>query len=199
MRICYRPNEALPVAAEQSDDLFGEEPNGESVDGVAKESLDNVVDDPDVSKPAPAATDLSANGPPTPADSQTVDTAPASDAAPVTEPSSGIEGVAKFLPSNANLNQPVVSPSEPLGDGEANITADTEIPDAPSLETATETHSTTALEPQATEDSKPAAIDGVTATESETNSLPTTDLANGVADQSKPDDPKPASEQTLSC
>jgi bromodomain-containing factor 1 len=193
LRICYRPNEDLPVAAEQSDDLFGEEPNGESVDAVAKQSLDDIVDDPDVSKPALAATDLSANGPPTPADSQTVDAAPTSDAAPVTEPSSGIEGVAKFIPSDANLNQPVVSPSEPLGDGEAHITEDTELPDAPSL--ATETHSATVPEPQVSEDSKPGAIDGVTASTSESNSLPTTDLLNGVADQSKPDDTKPASEQ----
>jgi hypothetical protein len=60
----------------------------------------------------------------------------------MTDPSSGIEGVAKFIPSDANLSQPVVSPSEPLGDGEAHITEDAEIPDAPSLApTATETHS----------------------------------------------------------
>jgi bromodomain-containing factor 1 len=52
LSICYRPNEDLPVAAEQSDDLFGEDPNEESVDGVVKESLDNVVDDTDVLKPA---------------------------------------------------------------------------------------------------------------------------------------------------
>ena len=183
----YRPNEDLPVAAEQSDDLFGEEPNGESVDGLVKKPLDDVVDDADVLKSVPAATDLSANGPPTPADSQTVD-APPSDAAPVTEPSSGIEGVAKFIPSDANLNQPVVSPSEPLGDGEARITEDTEIPDAPSLATA--------VESEVTEDSKPAIVDGVAATNSDSNSLPTTNLSNGVADQSKLDDTKSASEQT---
>jgi bromodomain-containing factor 1 len=192
LRIRYRPNEDLPVAAEQSDDLFGEEPNGESVDDVVKAAADDVVDDADVLKPAPAATDLSANGPPTPADSQTVD-APPSDAAPVTDPSSGIEGVAKFIPSDANLNQPVVSPSEPLGDGEAHITEDTEIPDAPSLApTATESHSAIVSEPQATEESKPAAIDGVAASDVDSKPLPTTDLLNGVADQPKPDEIKSA-------
>ena len=182
----YRPNEDLPVAAEPSDDLFGEEPNGESVDGV-KEPVGDVVGDADVLKAAPAATDLSANGPPTPADSQTVD-APASDAAPVTEPSSGIEGVAKFIPSDANLNQPVVSPSEPLGDGEANITEDTELPDAPSLVTATKS--------EVTEESKLATVDSAASTGPDSNLPPTTDLLNGVADQSKPDDTKLAPEQT---
>jgi bromodomain-containing factor 1 len=196
LSICYRPNEDLPVAAEQSDDLFGEDPNEESVDGVVKEPLDDVVDDTDVLKPAPAATDLSANGPPTPADSQTVDAPLTSDAAPVTEPSSGIEGVAKYIPADANLNQPVVSPSEPLGDGEAHITEDTEIPDAPSLAPATETHSTIVSEPQATEESKSAAIDGAAASDLDTNSLPTTDLLNGVADQPKSDETKTASDQT---
>lgn len=197
MRIRYRPNEDLPVATEQSDDLFGEEPNGESVDGVVKAPLDNVVDDADVLKPAPAATDLSANGPPTPADSQTVD-APPSDAAPMTDPSSGIEGVAKFIPSDANLSQPVVSPLELLGDGEAHITEDTEIPDAPSLApTATETHSALVSEPQATEESEPAAIDGVAASDIDSKPLPTTDLLNGVADQPKPDEIKPASDLPL--
>ncbi|CAD0110684.1 unnamed protein product [Aureobasidium uvarum] len=165
-----RPNEDLPVAAEQSDDLFGEEPIGDSVDDVVKAPLDNTLDGADAVKPAPAATDLSANGPPTPADSQTVDGPPTSDAAPVTEQSSGIEGVAKYIPSDANLDQPVVSPSEPLGDGEAHITEDTEITDAPSLATEAETHSTTTVpEPQVTEDSGAAAINGVVASNPDSN------------------------------
>ncbi|KAI4724973.1 Bromodomain-containing protein [Aureobasidium sp. EXF-10728] len=184
-----RPNEDLPVAAEQSDDLFGEEPNGQSVDDVVKAPLDNTVDGADVLKSAPAATDLSANGPPTPADSQTVDGPPTSDAAPVTEQSSGIEGVAKYIPSDANLDQPVVSPSEPLGDGEAHITEDTEITDAPSLAPAAESQSTaTAPQPQVTEDSSAAATNGVVAANPDTNQPSTTDLSNGVGDQSKPDD-----------
>ncbi|KAH0170378.1 Bromodomain-containing protein, partial [Aureobasidium melanogenum] len=188
-----RPNEDLPAAAEQSDDLFGEEPNAESVDNAAKAPLDNVVDDADALKTAPTATDLSANGPPTPADSQTVD-APTSDAAPVTDPSSGIEGVARFIPSDAKLDQPVVSPSEPLGDGEARITEDTEITDAPSLATVADTHSAALPEPQVTEDSKPAVTDGVVAANPESNQLSATDLSNGVADQSKIDDLKPESD-----
>lgn len=196
MRIRYRPNEDLPVAAEQSDDLFGEEPNGESGDTVATAPLDSVVDDADALKPAPAATDLSANGPPTPADSQTVD-APTSDAAPVTEQSSGIEGVAKFIPSDANLDQPVVSPSEPLGDGEAHITGDTELIDAPSLKTEAETHSATVPEPQVTEHLKPEVTDGVVAANSDSNQLAATDLSNGVADQSKTDDIKSGSDLPL--
>ncbi|KAI5197514.1 Bromodomain-containing protein [Aureobasidium subglaciale] len=191
-----RPNEDLPVAAEQSDDLFGEEPNGESVDDVAKAPTVDGLDDIAASKPALAATDLSENGPPTPADSQTIDPQPSSDVAQVTEQSSGIEGVARFIPSDANLNQPLVSPSEPLGDGEAHITEDTEITDAPSLAPASETVTTTAPESQAIEGSKSAGTDSVVDPSSNPDQPAASDLLDSIANQSKHDDTKPVVEQT---
>ncbi|KAI5235707.1 Bromodomain-containing protein [Aureobasidium subglaciale] len=190
-----RPNEDLPVAAEQSDDLFGEEPSGESIDDVAKAPAIDGLDDVAASKPAPTATDLSENGPPTPADSQTVDPQPSSDAAQVAEQSSGIEGVAKFIPSGANLNQPLVSPSEPLGDGEAHITEDTEITDVPSLAPAPETVTTIAPETHVNEESKSAGTDSVVNTSPNSDQPAASDLLDSVANQSKQDDTKPGVEQ----
>lgn len=172
MRVSYRPNQDLPIAAEQSDDLFGEEP----------------TEDPVQSKPA--ATDLSDVVPPTPADSQSVDPQPATGAAPMTESSSGIEGVAKFIPSDANLSQPVVSPSEPLGDGEARTTEDTKASDAASLEVESESLLAAASEQQATEGSKPVGADSVVAASPTPNQHTTTDPPNGITEASKPESEK---------
>lgn len=172
MRFYYRPNEDLPVAAEQSDDLFGEDPVDESVAAESK----------------PAVTDLSDNIPPTPADSQSVDPPQStSNAAPVTESSSGIEGVAKFLPSDANLNQPLVSPSEPLGDGEARIAEDTVMTGAPSLATEPAPASAPVSEPQATEGSKPVGADSVVATSPNADQPSSADRPNGIIEDSKPE------------
>ncbi|CAD0011357.1 Bromodomain-containing protein [Aureobasidium pullulans] len=196
-----RPND-LPIATEQSqsDDLFGEEVQGESVDAVVKEPTNDVagepvkdvVDDVAASKPVPAVTELSENGPPTPADSQSVEQ-PTSDAAQVTENSSGIEGVAKYLPSDANLERPLVSPSEPLGDGEARITEDIELTDAPSLATESEP-ALPVSEPPTSEDLKPVGTDSVVATSPNANQ-PATDLTNGVANVSNSENTEPASEK----
>ena len=172
MRVLYSPNQDLPVAAEQSDDLFGEESTEQSVQSK------------------PAATDLSDVVPPTPADSQSVDTQPATGAAPVTESSAGIEGVAKFIPSDANLSQPVVSPSEPLGEGEARIAEDTKTSDAPSLEVESDSLLAAASEQQATEGSKPVGADSVVAASPTPNQHTTADPPNGVTEDTKPESDK---------
>ncbi|CAD0037474.1 unnamed protein product [Aureobasidium pullulans] len=188
-----RPND-LPIATEQSqsDDLFGEEVQGESVDAVVKEPTNDVagepvkdvVDDVAASKPVPAVTELSENGPPTPADSQSVEQ-PTSDAAQVTENSSGIEGVAKYLPSDANLERPLVSPSEPLGDGEARITEDIELTDAPSLATESEP-ALPVSEPPTSEDLKPVGTDSVNTEPASEKITVKSDLPNGNRNVSCP-------------
>jgi bromodomain-containing factor 1 len=174
------------MVADQSDDLFGEDSADKSAD--VKDGHVDVVADLDSKAPA---TDLFDNVPPTPADSQPVDP---QDALPVTDEPSGIEGVAKFIPSDANLNQPVLSPSEPLGDGEARIDEDVDITDAPSL--ATEVAVTSVSEPQATEGSNPAGVDGVVDGSSTADTSTNSNPLNGVAGNSALEDSQPTSVQT---
>lgn len=182
MRLFCRLNQdALPNtdATAPSDDLFGDdslEPTKptESVEVDVKPS------------PPTAATE---EQPSQAAKSETVDPQPSSGAEPVTGNSSGIAPVAQFIPSDAKLDQPTISPDEPLGTGETSIDKDTKMDDAPSeaITTSAAPDSTTVekSEPQTIEEVEPVS----TAVDS-ANSVPTppaekSDLPNGAMDASQ--------------
>lgn len=67
--------------------------------------------------------------PTTAADSAQVDSQPSSGAQPVTNTSAGIAPVADFIPSDAKLDQPTLSPSEPSATGESHVDADATMTD----------------------------------------------------------------------
>lgn len=112
--------------------------------------------------------------------SDPVDPQPASDAKPVTENASGITAVAQFIPSDANLDQPTLSPSEPLADGEANIDTDQLMSDAPTQISDSARASKT--EPQLTEDIQTApAVDSATSVPTPPEEKAVPELTNGSA------------------
>ncbi|KAL1297926.1 hypothetical protein AAFC00_006439 [Neodothiora populina] len=108
------------AANEPSDDLFGDEPS-ESTKPV--ESKARVATS---TEQQPAAIPDS------------VDQRPTSEPAPVAENASGIAPVAQSVPSEAKLDQPPVSPSEPLATGEVSVDKDTQMNDAPPQAAASE-------------------------------------------------------------
>lgn len=102
--------------------------------------------------------------------SESVDSKPVSIAAPSTNTASGIAPVAQFVPSDAKLDQPVVSPEEPLASGEASLDTDTLMDDAPSQEPTSSLADSALPSKSATE-----VVDGLGAAASadNTNSVPT--------------------------
>lgn len=77
----------------------------------------------------PSATEAQ---PAQPLTSEPVEPQSASGAASATENSSGIAPVAQFIPSDAKLDQPIISPTEPLTEGQPSVDNDTQMNDAPS-------------------------------------------------------------------
>lgn len=170
MRFISRLNQdtLLNDTHEPSDDLFGEDPS-ESTKPAEPEVKPNS---------ASAAVEVTSQI----LDSEVVDSQPPSGEAPVAENSSGIAPVAQFIPSDAKLDQPTVSPDEPLATGEATVDKDTEMNDAPSQE-VTSPATDFKSEPQVAEESQAASAPVESASSVPTPPAEKPELPNGKIDE----------------